>query len=50
MSKLKTWGQRVAADPRYKEVQALAAQDRFDEAQALENEILFDLGILGGGA
>ena len=43
MAQLKTWGQQVAEDPRYKKVQALAAQDRFDEAQALENEIVLDI-------
>jgi hypothetical protein len=43
MAELKTWGQRVAEDPRYKEVQALVAQDRFDEAQALETKIMLDM-------
>jgi hypothetical protein len=42
MAELKTWGQRVAEDPRYKKVKELVAQDKFDEAQALENEIALD--------
>jgi hypothetical protein len=43
MAELKTWGQRVAEDPRYKKVHELVTQDRFDEAQALENEIVLDI-------
>lgn len=43
MAEHKTWGQRVAEDPRYKTVQELAAQDRFDEAQDLENQIMLDV-------
>jgi hypothetical protein len=39
----KTWGQRVAEDPRYKTVQSLVTQDKYDEAQALENEIMLDV-------
>jgi hypothetical protein len=39
----KTWGQRVAEDPRYTKVKALVDQDRYDEAQALENEIMLDV-------
>ena len=37
---LKTWGQLVAEDPRYQEVQNLVAQNRLGEAQALENGIM----------
>jgi hypothetical protein len=43
VAELKTWGQRVAEDPRYKEVKALVAQDKFDEAQALETQIALDV-------
>jgi hypothetical protein len=43
MATFKTWGQRVAEDPRYKQVQALVDQDRYDEAQDLENQIMLDI-------
>jgi hypothetical protein len=40
---VKTWGERVAEDPRYKKVKALVEQDKFDEAQDLENQIMLDV-------
>jgi hypothetical protein len=43
MAERKTWGQQVAADPRYAKVKALVDQDRFDEAQDLENQIVLDV-------
>jgi hypothetical protein len=43
VAELKTWGQRVVEDPRYKAVKELVAQDRFDEAQDLENQIVLDI-------
>jgi hypothetical protein len=43
VAELKTWGQRVVEDPRYKKVKELVAQDKFDEAQALETQIALDV-------
>jgi hypothetical protein len=43
VAELKTWGQKVVEDPRYKTVQEFVAQNKFDEAQALENEIVLDI-------
>jgi hypothetical protein len=43
MAGLKTWGQRLVEDPRYKKVEALVAQEQFDEAQDLENQIMLDV-------
>jgi hypothetical protein len=39
----KTWGDRVAEDPRYARVKELVAQNKWDEAQDLENQIVLDI-------
>jgi hypothetical protein len=43
VAELKTWGQQVAEDPRYRRVRELVTQGKYDEAQDLENQIVLDV-------